>query len=485
MRWWHPKQRIHTSWLIAVACIACVTGVWLASGLSQGWVTQLPWLLSGVALVLSTLWWRQAWMVPIVICGGLMIGLWRGSVDQATLHAYDRLYGTTVELRGVIQDDPAPGKSGEYSLRIGKITYGAVELPGTVWLSVPYVPGIQRSDQITFYGMLHQGFGTFAGVMYRPAIRHVDRPQPGDVALQVRNWFSSQVKRVIPSPESALGLGFLVGQREQLPLDLQNALRIAGLMHIVVASGYNLTILVRLARRLFMRVSRFSALAGAGAMVVSFIAITGLSPSMSRAGLVTGLSLLAWYYGRRFHPVVLLALAAAVTVLVNPSYVWGDIGWQMSFVAFGGVMLLAPLLQAYFFGDKKPGSIRQIIGETVAAQIATLPIIIVMFGQASTIALLTNVLIVPLIPLAMLLTFMAGIMTPLWLWLASIIAVPTTWLLGYMIQIAMICAEQPWASIEVKAGAGFVVVYYAILLAAGYYLWQRTHYDFHASNIVE
>ena len=60
----------------------------------------------------------------------------------------------------------------------------------------------------------------------------------------------------------------------------------------------------------------------------------------------------------------------AITVLINPSYAWGDVGWQLSFAAFAGVMLLAPLLQSYYFGDKKPGTVRQILGETIAATLA-------------------------------------------------------------------------------------------------------------------
>ena len=280
-------------------------------------------------------------------------------------------------------------------------------------------------------------------------------------------------------------LGFLLGQREQLPSDLQDALRTAGLMHIVVASGYNLTILVRLARRLFMRISRFSALVVAGGMVLGFLAITGLSPSMSRAALVTGLSLLAWYYGRRFHPFVLLTLAAAITTLIHPSYVWGDIGWQLSFAAFAGVMLLAPLIQAYFFGPKKPGVVRQIIGETIAAQLTTMPIIILTFGQISTVAILTNILVVPLIPLAMLLTFMIGIANVGLPWFASLLAITTVWLLGYMIHVAIGFAQQPWALVEVHFGVLSLVTYYLALLGVGYYLWRRTRYNFRRSSIVE
>ncbi len=485
MRWWHLKQNIHAAWLIAIISISCVVGIWCASVIPQGWFAELSWLLSGGMLGLSVLWWRYVWMVPLAVIGGMVIGLWRGSIDQTELHAYDDLNVTTIELRGVVDDDPAPGKTGEYVVRMGRVSYGLVQLPGTVWLTVPHASDLQRSDQVTVQGKLQKGFGTFAGTMYRADIRQVDRPQPGDVALQVRNWFSNQVKHVLPSPESALGLGFLLGQREQLPSDLQDALRTAGLMHIVVASGYNLTILVRLARRLFIRISRFSALAVAGGMVLGFLAITGLSPSMSRAALVTGLSLLAWYYGRRFHPIVLLTLAAAITTLIHPSYAWGDIGWQLSFAAFAGVMLLAPLIQAYFFGTKKPGVVRQIIGETIAAQLTTMPIIILTFGQISTVAILTNILVVPLIPLAMLLTFMIGIANVGLPWFASLLAIPTVWLLGYMIHVAIGFAQQPWALVEVHFGVLSLITYYLVLLGVGYYLWRRTRYNFRHSSIVE
>ena len=99
-------------------------------------------------------------------------------------------------------------------------------------------------------------------------------------------------------------------------------------------------------------------------MILSFMAMTGFSPSMSRAGLVAGLSLAAWYYGRTIHPLVLLPVAAGTTLLINPQFGWNDLGWQLSFAAFAGVIILAPLLQRYFFGDKEPGVFRQIFGST-------------------------------------------------------------------------------------------------------------------------
>lgn len=485
MNWWVLRREIHSSWLLALVAGAVVTGVATAQWAPQGLFASAVWLASGLALMLTALWRRHAWMIMLALAGGLLIGLWRGSIDQVKLTAYDGLFGHDITLSGVVYEDPDVDASGNLTLRLSAVRYDDRELPGMVWVSVRGESPVQRSDEVTLRGKLQPGFGNFAGVMYRAEVASVQRPVPGDVALAVRDWFAGAVRTVIPEPQASLGLGYLLGQRRALPTELAEALQIAGLTHVIVASGYNLTILVRLARRLFVRVSKYLSVLAAGGMVVSFIAVTGMSPSMARAGLVTGLSLLAWYYGRKFHPLVLLPLAAATTVLVNPTYAWGDVGWQLSFAAFAGVMILAPLLQRYFFGEAKPGNIRQIMGETISAQIATLPILVVTFGQFSNVAIIANLLVLPLVPLAMLLTFIAGIGALALPFAGALIALPATWLLGYMTTTASYLANLPWAISEVSVTWWHAAVAYAALIGVCIYLWRTTGYNLRDSNIVE
>jgi competence protein ComEC len=485
MNWWALKQKVHTSWLLAIAAVGIVVGVWAASHVTQGWFAPFVWCVCGGVLLVISFLYRFAAVIPLCVIGGLFIGLWRGSVDQEKLRAYEPLFGATVRLKGVVAEDADQTANGQMVVRMKAVQYDGTSLPGTIWVTLMGSPSIHRSDHVVIGGKAQQGFGNFAAVMYRASVQNVERPHPGDVALAVRDWFAELVRKVVPEPEASLGLGYLLGQRRSLPTDLSDALRVAGLTHVIVASGYNLTILVRLARRLFMRISRFSALAAAGGMVLSFIAVTGMSPSMARAGLVTGLSLLAWYYGRKVHPLVLLPFAAAVTVVIQPSYAWGDMGWQLSFAAFGGVMILAPLLQAYFFGNKKPGVIRQIMGETVSAQIATLPILIVGFGYISNVALIANLLVLPLVPLAMLLVFMTGISVWLVAPLGALLALPTEWLLSYMTHIATWLSGLPWAQSELQVGGWFIVVYYIILTIACWYMWRATRLHLRDSAITD
>lgn len=419
--------------------------------------------------------WRRTrvWMAVAVLASGVLFGLWHGSLGQVGLEEYQPLVGRVVVLRGVVTEDPDIDKKGNTVLRLSKVQVMERSLPGLVWVTTTQSDAIKRSDIVTVKGKMSDGFGAFAARLVRAKIEGVARPVPGDVAVGVRDWFSERVRRHVAENESALGLGFLLGLRRALPPELGEALKIAGLTHVIVASGYNLTILVRLSRRLFVRVSKYLSALSATAMILGFMAITGLGPSMSRAGLVAGLSLAAWYYGRTIHPLVLLPVAAAITLLVNPSHGWNDLGWQLSFASFAGVIILAPLLQRYFFGDKQPGTLRQIFGETLSAQIMTLPILVLSFGVVSNVALLANILILPLVPLAMLLVFLVGLLADVPL-LAGLVAAPTEWLLGYMVSVGKWLAAQPWAQTELAISWWQAALAYIILIGAMWWIWRQT-----------
>jgi competence protein ComEC len=483
MRVWWLKKRLHISWLVAVLAAGIVVGVITAQYWSE--LHSVIWLIVGISLAVLGFWRGRLYAIVFVLLAGGIIGLWRGSVGQQELTPYKNIIGYEAAVTGKVSEDPDVGKNGELILRLGDIKVDNHVLPGMVWVSAGTQPEIKRGDVVTVEGKLSEGFGNFPASMYRAEVVKAERPVPGDVAGRVRDWFANAVRQAVSEPAASLGIGYLVGQRRGLPPELDQALQVAGLTHVVVASGYNLTILVRLARRLFVRVSKYLAALSAGSMIVAFILVTGASPSMSRAGLVAGLSLLAWYYGRKFHPLVLFPFAAAITLLVNPSYGWNDLGWQLSFAAFGGVMILAPLAQRFFFGDKKPGTVRQILGETVAAQICTMPILILAFGEFSNVAIIANLLVLPFVPLAMLLTFLAGIGALLLPSLASIFGTPASLLLEYMISVANYVANVPWAQTQVTINVWIVAISYAAIIAfCGFMAW-RTRYNLRDENLVE
>ena len=446
---------------------------------------SVAWLLTGLAMCLCATLGGRVWLLPVALLGGAIVGLWRGSGEQVHTGVYAGYVGSAVELQGVVSEDIDYDQQGRLVLRLHDIMVGQNPMTGSVWATSRDDIAMKRSDIVLIRGDLSEGFGSFAASVHTAEIISVRRPEPGDMALKVRDYFAEGVNRALNDTEASLGLGYLVGQRRGLPEDLDAALTAAGLTHIVVASGYNLTILVRLARRLFERISKYLSLLVSGGMIAGFIAITGASPSMTRAGLVAGLSLVAWYYGRRFHPLVLLPFVMAITVLIQPSYAWGDLGWQLSFAAFGGVMVLAPLLQAYLFGDKTEHMLRRIFIETIAATVMTLPILINAFGQFSVIAPVANMAILPLVPLAMALTFVAGAAGLLVPAVAAVLGWPAQLVLTYMTTSAGYFGSLPWAVQEASLPSAWMFVAYACIVACMVYMRKASGYQLHRSSVVE
>jgi competence protein ComEC len=421
----------------------------------------------------------------LVLVAGIFFGLWRGGNELVNQLQATKYFDQTVTLSGFVSEDPSYDIDGDLRMRLKDIEIEQRPISGEVWVATSDEAQIKRSDLVVVEGRLSDGFGNIPVAIYRARVVSVTRQDYSDVARDVRDSFANGIREAIREPEASLGSGFLLGQKTALPEKLDQELRLLGLTHIVVASGYNLSILVRYARRLFEKVSRFTSLAVSGFLVFAFANVTGFSPSMTRASLITGLSLLAWYYGRKFHPLVLLPFSAAVTVVINPAYAWGDIGWLLSFSSFIGVIMFSPLIHKYFWGDKKPGNIRQVFIETTSAQLLTLPLIAYVFGQYSPLALLANVLILPLIPLAMGLTFVAGVGGLLTRVFAPAIGWPAESLMRYMTTVVDKLAQQPLASTEIKFTITTAIVSYIGIFIATVYLWRRTGHKFRDYNVIE
>ena len=510
------REKLHTSWLAAVWCAGFLVGVGLsASDFSRNFVGWYWFVISILFLILSLISRLKIVLVAVLI-SGILLGIGRGTLSQNSIANYREYIGHTVTVEAKVGDDPGVGSNGDTSLKLidiklqlaGSNKFISLD-SGQIFASVNSGnQDIERSDQVQITGKLSSGFGDFAAALDYGQLQKITTFSGADPALELRDSFGLKLRSVVPSPAADLGMGILAGQKTALPSAISAAFIAASLTHIVVASGYNLTILIRFARRLFAKISRFVALAMSGLLVFAFANVTGFSPSMTRASLVAGLSLLAWYYGRKFHPVVILLLAASITVAIDPSYLWGDAGWWMSFTSFAGVLIFAPLVKSFFWGDKiefrekrlskfsrnakKPDSIekkhvlRQIFIETLSAQLMSAPIIALMMGQFSPYGLIANLLVLPVLPLAMLMTFCAGIgafILPTFF--AKLVALPATWLLNYAINIAKWIANLPGASQSVSFGIWPTIgLFFAILLSI---VWMklRTRHSFYGDNLVE
>ncbi len=426
-----------------------------------------------IALVYVFLFRNRTFMTMVAaMIFGLSAGYWRGSVVHNNVNAYQQHIGHTVTVTGRVLDDPVYDDKGRRDFRVGSVTVAGQKLPGQMRIKT-HTNNIRRGDSVRIAGTLLGGFGNYQASMYFAAVEIVARSSNPIETL--RREFFAAVYSVLPEPHASLGLGFLVGLRSSLPQDFENQLKIAGLTHIVVASGFNLTILVRLSRRMLARYSKYQAFVGSVGLILAFLVVTGASPSIVRASVVTVLSLLAWYYGRRFHPVLIILLGAALTAGYNPLFIWHDVGWWLSFLAFVGVLILAPLIVARLYNERTPPMLIQVAIETTAAQIMATPLILSLFGKVSLVALFANMAVVPLIPFAMLATFIAGLAGLLLTGgLAAWFAVPAQLVLTYIVSITRLFAMPPWAQQDVGLTVVNMVVFYVLVAAITTVFYMRS-----------
>ena len=403
-------KEVHQSWLVVWLCVGIVVGTIIGVVFRVNYFTSPVWLVGcAVMLVVAYLKPRCA-LIAVGVVAGMVLTFVRVAGELKGEDYVWGLYDKEVMVAGVVSGDPVTDENMTkfklVDLRFGEDKVGSV---GSLYVSVGKNEEIAREDEVVLSGKLSGGFGTYAGVLYRPEVVEWKRPEPGSWVLNVRNWFAERVKSVIPEAEANLGLSYLLGMKTGLDDELSENLRVVGLTHIVVASGAHLSILVEVAKKIFGRLSRFAGLLFSLVFVVFFMAMVGWTPSILRAGLMTCLTLIAWYSGRKIAPWRLILMVAAVTLMINPMFLT-DMGWLLSFASYSGIMILGPRMTKWFYGAKKPGFVGSLVLTTVAATVMTLPIILYYYGAVSLISVVANLLILPTLPYAMGLVFFAGVL---------------------------------------------------------------------------
>ena len=226
--------------------------------------------------------------------------------------------------------------------------------------------------------------------------------------LELKNGFSSQVSNYISDDVSGLSKGYLLGMKSELPDGLEQKMKTVGMAHIIVVSGTHLSIIVACFRKVFGKVSRLFALYFSILFLLIYVLMVGVSPSLVRASFVAILSLFAWYFGREQKPERTVIYTLGFCLFLNP-YFLTNLSFQLSMLAYIGILLILPGLIHYFYGPKKPKLVGSTVLATLSAMLACLPIQIYYFGSFSIISILANVLILPTISIVMGLSFLTGL----------------------------------------------------------------------------
>src|SRR3989338_8133471 len=282
--------------------------------------------------------------------------------------------------------------------------------------------------------------------------------------FEVKHSFLERLSAVLPEPENALAGGILLGGKRTLGNEWTERFRITGIVHIIVLSGYNMTIIAEWLGVAFLFLGFYGNLAISAIGIVGFALMTGAGATVVRAAIMALLVLLARLTGRTSTMGRALLVAGTIMVLHNPSILAFDPSFQLSFLAALGLVTVAPVLRERITIFRAHPLIEEVVISTLATQIMVLPLLLYQTGLFSTVALFANFLVLPIIPVTMLFAFATGLAAFLRNAVAFIPALPTEILLAWILGIGKFGASLPFAAIHVPPISGwFTGLLYALL----------------------
>jgi competence protein ComEC len=288
---------------------------------------------------------------------------------------------------------------------------------------------------------------------------------------EIRGRAEAALGHGMPAREAELARGFVLGEDDRIDATTVEDFRRSGLSHLLAVSGQNVALLALLVMPLLAALGMplRTRLVWIIAAIAVYVPLAGGGPSIVRAGVMGALTLLATLAGRRASRLYALAIAAIVTLAIAPG-IGADVGWQLSFAAVLGILAFARSLRAAIASRLGAGSSRGALAEgaavTVAATLATAPLIAFHFGALSTMSLVANLLAMPAVAPAMWLGMLVSIGAQVPGFPAAIPNALAAPLLAYVASVARWCGRPHWAYLEVDLGWPGLLASYALLVMA-------------------
>lgn len=288
----------------------------------------------------------------------------------------------------------------------------------------------------------------------------------------LKHRFVSNLERSLGEPHSALAAGLVVGEKSALGKDLLNDFRIVGLIHIVVLSGFNITIVAVALRRMLSFLPRVWGIVIGGAGIALFGVLVGGGATVVRSCFMASVALIADLIRRDYSVVRALGFAALIMLIQNPLILLHDPSFQLSFLATLGLILLAqPLEEKLSFIPERFG-MRCTVATSFATQIFVSPFILWMMGQISIIGVIVNILVLPFIPVTMLAVFLTGALGFVHPALSTVAGWFAHLLLSYELFMVEAFARVPYASLSIPPFSfWWVVGFYAAFIFV--YIWMK------------
>lgn len=396
-----------------------IGGITLRSFVDFGWALALFFVFLGVVILFISLIAGSRRLMTLIaiflISFGLGIARYELKEFRDNTKFLEQKNGQKVTLEGVVGDEPDEREN-----------YTRLVLNSDktkVLIYDQHYPEFYYGDKVKITGILkkpeslNSSFDWEAYLakddvyfeMLYPEIEFISARQGSWIKQKLftlKENFLNVLGRVIPEPNSVFMGGLTVGARKSIPKDLQDDFRKTGIIHIVVLSGYNITIVSDTIMRFFSFLPRMFGVTLSVLGIILFSIMTGASATVVRAFLMAFLVILARVTGRFYEMSWALFVTGFLMVFQNPKILRFDSSFQLSFLATLSLIYLAPYFEKRLHFIPKKFNLHGIISTTLATQIFVLPLLLYKTGIISLVGLPVNLLILPFIPVTMFLGFM-------------------------------------------------------------------------------
>ncbi|HSJ50662.1 MAG TPA: DNA internalization-related competence protein ComEC/Rec2 [Actinomycetota bacterium] len=425
-----------------------------------------------------------ALMLAGAVCVGLGVGAAHAHRVRDGVLAHLAPGRATVEA--VLRIDPRSSLRGWWAIADARLVtsdQAVVRVREGVWVSGDAdPPGAVRGDRIRVTGrVLVPEDPEFARSLERRGMAtqlradEIERLGPSDAAFvrwaqAFRRLVGGSILRRFPEPEAGLLLGLALGDDTRLDPALERDFRASGLSHLLVVSGGNVVMVLTpiLALASLLRLSRWPRFAVGVTTVAFFVVVTGVEPSVLRAGVMVGLTLLGVLLGRPRSTAAILSSTVFVLVLWDPALVW-SVAFQLSVAATSGLVAMATPLAARLRWVPRPVALAT--AATLGAQIAVTPVLLFHFGEVPVSTVVANVFAFPAVAPSLMVglaaAFAALVWAPAGALLAQVALVPIRYLATVADVTAM--APLPW-----NTGGGAATLLLGLAVAGGLAWWLRS-----------
>jgi competence protein ComEC len=275
--------------------------------------------------------------------------------------------------------------------------------------------------------------------------------------------FVQSLGNMLPEPHSSLAAGILIDGKQSINGELQEKFQRTGLIHIVVLSGSNVSIVANAIGQAFSFLPRTLGLMSASVGIVVFAMITGASSTIVRASIMAILVLLSKFSIKKYDPARGLFIASFLMLAHNPTILEHSPSFQLSFLATFAVVKVIPMFEYWHWSGRvinflpERFGLRELVTSNILVQAFLFPILTWMTGFFSAVSLPVNLLVLPFVPLTMLLSFLTGLVGLVLRTLGLPFALGAELLLTYELAVVDFFARSSWSQISFSPLSGWFV----------------------------